>query len=322
MLTNVTFADSQKPVTRNATPEAVELLEFIYSLSGDKILSGQHDYPMSGPFYSRYVHKMTGKYPALVGRDFGFSEPGTLDGVNYRQGTIDNLIQSHHEGYMITLMWHATPPTMQEPVNFSDGVQSDLTDAEWDALITPGSDIHERWKSQVDGIAPYLRQLQYEGVPVLWRPYHEMNGGWFWWGGRGGENGYKKLYRMLYDRLVNFHDLKNLIWVFNGNQVSGNVKPYADFYPGNDVVDILATDVYQKYVDSDYDDLLELGKGKPIALGEVGPFPTTRYLDTHPKWVWFMSWSEFLLKPDRKDVVKLYGDDRVLTLDELKVRRK
>ena len=109
-------------------------------------------------------------------------------------------------------------------------------------MITPGSLIHERWKSQVDVIAWFLKQLQYAKVPVLWRPYHEMNGGWFWWGDKPGENGYKKLYRMMFDRFVNFHGLNNMIWVYNANEVKPGIKPYADFFPGHDVLSSMVVD--------------------------------------------------------------------------------
>jgi hypothetical protein len=142
-------------------------------------------------------------------------------------------------------MWHAVRPIEDEPVSFKGSVQSELTDKEWQDLITPGTEINERWKSQVDVIAFFLKQLKNADVPVLWRPYHEMNGDWFWWGKRLGENGTKKLYRMLFDRLVNFHKLNNLIWVCNFNEIRENVAPYMAVYPGDDVVDILATDVYR-----------------------------------------------------------------------------
>ena len=128
-------------------------------------------------------------------------------------------------GFIITIMWHAVPPTEEEPVEFRKSIQSHITDEQWQDLITPGTAINERWKSQVDVIAFFLKQLKYADVPVLWRPYHEINGNFFWWNGRPGENGTKKLYRMLYDRLVNFHKLNNLIWVYNCNEIRGDTWP-------------------------------------------------------------------------------------------------
>ena len=104
------------------------------------------------------------------------------------------------------------------------------------------------------------------------------------------EDGYKKLYRMLYDRPVNFHGLNNLIWVFNANEVKDGVDPYEEYYPGDDVVDILATDAYtEKFNRMNYEQLLQLAKDKPVALGEVGAVPLSDTLRNQPRWTWFMS---------------------------------
>ncbi|MGK9475832.1 glycoside hydrolase family 26 protein [Melioribacter sp. OK-6-Me] len=307
------------PVTPDASPEAVKLLNYLYSISGKFTLAGQHSVPLLGSLRLPAVHKTTGKYPALFGQDFGFSEPGSWDGINYRQQIVDEAIKRYHEGFIITLMWHAVPPNMDEPVDFSSAIQSQLSDEEWNELITDGTELNQRWKSQVDVIAWFLKQLKYAGVPVLWRPYHEMNGGWFWWGKKGGENGYKKLYRMLFDRLVNFHKLNNLLWVFNANEVKPGVDSYAEYYPGDDVVDILATDVYSEgFNQENYEELLELAKNKPIALGEVGALPSSDILEAQPRWVWFMHWSDpYSGIQSNPQFLEIYHDEKVITLDEL-----
>jgi mannan endo-1,4-beta-mannosidase len=288
-----TLSFGQEPVNPDASPEAVKLLEFIYSISGKQIIAGQHCAPLLGSTRLSVAHRTAGHYPALFGQDFGFSYPGYWDGINYRQRIVDEAIRRHYEGFIITLMWHAVPPTQDEPVAFRESIQGDLTDAEWKDLITPGTLINERWKSQVDVIAWFLKQLRYASVPVLWRPYHEMNGDWFWWGKKGGEEGYKKLWRMMYDRLVNFHGLNNLIWVFNTNEFKDNVDPHATYYPGDDVVDIIATDVYSEgFNQVNYDQMLELAGDKPIALGEVGQVPSLEIIQEQPRWTWFMQWGD------------------------------
>ena len=120
-----------------------------------------------------------------------------------------------------------------------------------------------------------------------------MNGDWFWWGKKPGDDGYRKLWRMLYDRLVNFHKLNNLVWVFNGNETRENVDPYTEYYPGHDVVDVLATDIYGTgYATAQYDELLALAGDKPIAIGECGQVPTPEILAKQPRWTWFMLWGE------------------------------
>lgn len=308
-----------RPVTPDASEEAVALLNYIYSISGDHTLAGQHCAPLVGSTRLSVVHRMTGRYPALFGQDFGFSYPGYWDGINYRQRIVDEAIRRYNEGFIITIMWHAVPPTQDEPVSFKESIQGDLTDEEWQQLITPGTLLNERWKSQVDVVAWFLKQLRYAKVPVLWRPYHEMNGDWFWWGKKPGDDGYKKLYQMMFDRFVNFHGLNNLIWVYNTNEFKPGVDPHAMYYPGDKFVDILATDVYsEKFSPENYEQMLELADGKPIALGEVGDNPTLEILENQPAWTWFMSWGD----PDDfnrefRNTREIYNSERIITLDEL-----
>lgn len=281
------------PATPKASKEAKALLRYLYRISGNKILTGQHNAPLNGSNRLAGFHKQTGEYPAVFGQDFGFSEPGSWDGINFRQNIVDEAIRRHQQGFINTIMWHAVAPTQDEPGDFKNAVQAKLTDTQWLELTTQGTDLNERWKSQVDVIAWHLKQLQYADVPILWRPYHEMNGSWFWWGGRPGTDGYAKLWGMLFDRLVNFHKIDNLIWVWNANEVKENVPAYQYFYPGHEVVDVLATDVYTKRYDQDnYKQLLALAEGRPIALGEVGGFPTPETLALQREWVWFMSWRD------------------------------
>jgi mannan endo-1,4-beta-mannosidase len=297
----------------------VELLRYLNSISGQYTLTGQHCNPLAGSTRLAGVYKLTDHYPAVFGQDFGFSAPGTWDGINFRQQIVDEAIRRHAEGFIITLMWHAVRPTDEEPVTFEESVEGSLSSQEWQELVTPGSELNERWKSQVDVIAWFLKQLREAAVPVLWRPYHEMNGGWFWWGKKPGESGYMKLYRMLFERLVHFHGLNNLLWVFNANEIRENIDPYDLYFPGPDVVDILATDVYRGgFARRDYDQLLALAVDKPIALGEVGRLPTPEILRSQPHWTWFMLWGDpSSLWAERESVLATYEDGQALTLESL-----
>jgi mannan endo-1,4-beta-mannosidase len=313
-------ASTVVPVTPGASREAVGLLGFIREISGRRIMAGQHAAPLVGTTRLPEAHRAAGRYPALFGQDFGFSPPGTWDGINFRQRIVDEAIRRHGEGFVITLMWHAVRPIENEPVAFEQSIQGKVTDEQWRDLVTPGTEVHERWKSQVDVIAWHLAQLRDARVPVLWRPYHEMNGGWFWWGKKSGDGGYKKLYRMLFDRFTRFHGLNNLVWVYNCNEVSGpHVDPYATHYPGPDVVDILATDVYRGgYARADYEQLLAVAGDKPVAIGECGAPPPDEVLAAQPRWTWFMLWGDPTAPfKDGQSLRKAYAHERTLTHDQL-----
>jgi mannan endo-1,4-beta-mannosidase len=279
------------PVNSNATPEARELLRQIDQISGHATLTGQHNFPNHVSRWSDRVYDLTGKFPAIFGQDFGFSGGEDKDSVEGRPSMVEEAIRQYRNGAVIALTWHAVRPTDDEPVGFRDSVQGHLTNFEWDELLTPGSDIYNRWVEQVDVIAGYLQQLQAAGIPVLFRPYHEMNGNWFWWGGRPGEHGSTALYRQLFDRFVNVHHLNNLVWVWNVNSPGGNAGSIDAYYPGAKYADVVTMDIYGKFDQSYYTSMLTLADAKPIALAEVGAMPSLEVLAQQPRWAYFMMWS-------------------------------
>src|SRR5215203_965074 len=184
MMPALAFAVSlqaQTPVNPNASPEAGALLRFLYAQRGKALISGQHNYNHQPGQYSTKAAEIAGAAPALWGTDFiwnGMEDPGPR--------IVAEAIRRHGEGQIITLMWHAGRPQDDPPFGWSTSIQGELTDAEWRQLVTPGTPLHRRWEQQVDVVAGYLKQLRDAKVPVLWRPYHEMNGVWFWWGDKRG----------------------------------------------------------------------------------------------------------------------------------------
>ncbi len=186
------------PVNPNASPEARALLQYLHSFSGQYTLAGQHNYANHVARWTDRAYGFTGRYPALFGQDFGFEAGQDKDSIEARPALVAELKRQYRNGALVTLTWHAVRPTDDEPVSFRQSVQGRLSDFEWRELLTQRTSLHDRWSAQVDVVAGYLRQLRDARVPVLWRPYHEMNGGWFWWGGRKGPDGSSALYRQLY----------------------------------------------------------------------------------------------------------------------------
>lgn len=310
----------QQPINPNATREAKALLQYLSTIDDRHLLSGQHCYNHEPDRYYDLAREITGEYPAVWGTDFiwqGTRDPGA--------DVVEAAIQKHNEGSIITLMWHAGRPTDDPPFPWRESIQGEVSDEEWTELTTPGTKLHKRWLAQVDQVAEHLKQLQHANVPVLWRPYHEMNGSWFWWGDKKGENGYIKLWKMMFDRYVNHHQLNNLIWVWNANAPRNLPKdeafPYEHYYPGPEYVDVLATDVYHfDYEQDEYEALLELADGKVVALGEVGRLPNTIMLEAQPKWAWFMVWSNWLETANEpREVNAVYQHPKTLDRDEVDI---
>jgi mannan endo-1,4-beta-mannosidase len=291
-----------RPVTPNAAPEAVELLKFIYRISGRHTLSGQHNYAGDKDSETLEAARAWGKTPAIFGKDWGFAKEGNKDSAFVRDDIVSELEKQYQNGSLVVMCWHEVPPTADEPVAFRgrrgagpttnlNTVQGHLTEAQYKDLLTPGTALHQHWCDQVDAIVPYLKKLQDAHVPVLWRPFHEMNGAWFWWGGRRGEYGTAALYKMMFDRLVKHHKIKNLIWVWNVDRPEGTSLQFEDCWPGPEYVDVLSLDCYQTFKQSYYDDLLKLANGKPIALAEVGGNLSLDVLKAQPRWAWWMVWA-------------------------------
>tara|TARA_R110002049_G_scaffold61453_5_gene163717 strand:- start:20659 stop:21660 length:1002 start_codon:yes stop_codon:yes gene_type:complete len=311
-----------QPVNGNSTEEVKMLLDYIYSLNGN-ILSGQHSYNENPSSFYEKAKKISGMAPAVWGTDFywnGGEDPGDR--------IVEEAIKKHREGSIITLMWHVGQPKHDPPFDWRESVQGKISDQDWNDLLTPGSVLHQRWAAQVDQVAAYLKKLQDEKIPVLWRPYHEMNGVWFWWGNKIGKDGFVKLWKQLYNRLVNHHQLNNLIWVWNANgprDIPGDeAYVYRDYFPGKKYVDILATDVYHgDYEQKDYIQLLNLAHGKPIALGEVGQLPKPQILEAQPKWSWFMVWSNWIETANSQERVKeIYEYKKTITKDEIQLQNQ
>ena len=324
-------ADTHKhpgPVNPNASDEVKALLDFLYQISGKYILSGHHNGSYSPTKYNEQVKQMTGHYPVVWGSDFSFYFKGK-DPDSVRREMIDKAIELYNQGHIITLMWHCCYPTdgdscTRESIWVMENVKPQ---SEWDSLTTMGTALNNQWRAQADKVAAYLKQLQEAGVPVLWRPYHEMNGVWFWWCQHPGEQGFVKLWKMMVDYFTNHHQLHNLLWVWNANaprSIPGDeAYAYKDYFPGLEYVDVLASDVYHNdYKKSHHDELIELAQGKPVALGEVGQMPTPEIINEQPQWTWFMGWANLLHIANKPDSVRaLYNAPRTITLNEITKNR-
>ena len=189
---------------------------------------------------------------------------------------------------------------------------------------------YDKLMDDIDDIAEQLKRLQEDGVPIIFRPLHEGSGGWFWWGNCQPDS-YIKLWRTLYEKLTVEHGLNNLIWLWNGQD--------ADWYPGDDVVDMVGWDIYPG--EHEYGSFSStfakcadcFGENKLITLSENGCVmdPDLVYAD-NARWLFWGTWGgEFAVDGSGRlseqytelDMLKkAYSSDRTLTLDELPNLRK
>jgi Glycosyl hydrolase family 26 len=320
-------ADAVRPVADGASPEATALLQLVTDVSGRYLLTGQHNFPNVHDRNSVFAAAYTGKAPVIFGSDWGHAKAGDTDSYLARPDIVKEAIRQHQQGAIVTLCWHAIPPTSDEPGTFRPlpgadpralaSVQGRLPDDQFRDILTPGTRLYERWCAQVDAVAGFLKQLRDAHVPVLWRPYHEMNGDWFWWGGRPGPDGTRALYRQMFERYNRVHHLNNLVWVWSVDRPKTPERQYAGFFPGLDCVDVLALDVYgADFRQSYYDSLIALAGPKPVALAEVGTPPDAKVLSQQPRWAYYMIWSGMVHNTPHAQYDAMAADGRFLGLGD------
>ena len=278
---------------------AKAILRYVQSLEGRTnqcVLSGQFSNFGKGANLNVMdeIHNQTGHWPAILGVDYAdFATNGlrlTHDAPNRA------VIGYWKQGGLVTISAHLYNPAR---TNASGGLRD--KDVDLNTLLDPSSDTHVRWLQELDQLAGGLQQLKDAGVVVLWRPFHEMNGGWFWWGGKDPA-AFIKLWQQMFDYLTKTKGLDNLLWVYS----PGSGDKTAAYYPGDRYVDLIGFDTYTDFVDAKhikgYAEMTQIKK--PFGFAEFGPHgandPPGNYdylqfiqgvQKDFPRTTFFMSWN-------------------------------
>lgn len=304
---------------RRAGREAKGLHQRLLDAYGKAMFSGQY-----GAEDCALVKRLTGRLPAIRGGDFMEYSPSRAErGADNKQES-EKLIAAARAGQIITISWHWNAPTKLIDKMITDA-QGRQVDAKWykgfysnattfdvaAALADPASQDYRLLLRDIDAISGELKKFQKARVPVLWRPLHEADGSWFWWGAKGPEP-FKQLWRLMFNRMTKIHKLHNLIWVANV------VKP--DWYPGDDVVDVVGVDAYPSDVSDPlsgtWESLQARVKGKKLlAITEFGGVPDPdRAFRFGAKWSYFVSWlgDQGPKKMSSDDLSRIYRSSRTL----------
>lgn len=303
-------------------------MSFLVDSYGNYILSGQQEYPSRSLRLVDvdYIYDLTGKKPAILGLDFMEYSPSLVERGASSMET-EKAVMWHNQGGIVAFTWHWNAPKDLEKDDhpWYSGFYTKATgfDLEY-ALNNPDSEDYRLLLRDIDAVAEELKKLQDAGVPVLWRPLHEAEGGWFWWGAKGPEPCIA-LWKLMYERLTHEHGLNNLIWVWN--------SVAREWYPGDEWVDVVSYDSYtgaNNYtpVNNKFETLVELVDNKKlVALTENGAIPDPELLQLYnAHWSWFVTWNTehwqdgtSFLKDwnDPAHLTKVYNHPYVRTLDRL-----
>ncbi|MCI0494647.1 T9SS type A sorting domain-containing protein, partial [candidate division KSB1 bacterium] len=264
-----------------ATKETKYLFTNLVLLSKNNLLFGHQDDTAYGIGWwdadaRSDIFDVCGSYPAVYGWELGKLELGqsqSLDGVDFKR--IKFWIRAAYQrGGINTISWHSTNP-------FSGGSAWDKTPAV--ASILPGGVHHEKFKSWLDQLATFFKSLRAENgnsIPIIFRPFHEHLGNWFWWGrGNCSAQEYNQIWQFTFDYLIKQKNVHNLLFAISPSPFKSEAE-YLERYPGDDYVDVLGVDDYENYYSGSYPNngfkmlrtIVEMAdeRNKIAALTEVG----------------------------------------------------
>ncbi|MBQ8288185.1 MAG: beta-mannosidase [Clostridia bacterium] len=310
------------PANPNMTAEARAVLAYLHEIRGKGILLGQHTLTMAQEELS-HLETLTGKLPALCGFELLSYSPNinypscseaALKEVRENEGTLIRAYEWAERGGLVTMTWHWYSPLSGKDKSF----YAENTDFDASRVLIDGTPEREAFFRDMDVMAELLRGFLEKRIPILWRPFHESDGTWFWWGAKGQAVA-RELYGTMFRYFTDVWHLDHLIWVWN--------DPTAEFYVGDDYCDIASLDYYtdphsHTALAQQYERLTAVTKGRPYALGEVGNIPDIGEIaEKEIDWLWFMLWSgEFALteahtKPEV--FCAAYRHPYAITLDRL-----
>lgn len=315
------------PCNPHAQQEVCDLLAYLNSIEGKGILTGQHTQTNAQEELSLILRE-TGKLPAICGFELlSYSpnihlegaSPACVQEVFENRDTLELAMVWAEHGGILTFTWHWFSPLGGKDKSFF----TENTDFDAQAALIEGTPENIALLSDLDHMAELLKPFCDEHIPILWRPFHESEGKWFWWGAKGMDTA-KALYRLMYRRYTQYHHLDNLIWVWN--------NPCAEGYVGDEYCDIISRDQYPTPHCHDafkerYDSLKSIASAdKGAAIAETGVIPDGDLLVVErASWLWYMTWSgEYALTEKHNSFAalrNLYHHDYAITLDKLVKQR-
>jgi mannan endo-1,4-beta-mannosidase len=269
--TSATHAQIYPPCDKQATGETVQLYSSMQRLVGAGLLFGHHDDTAYGVGW-RYddnrsdVKSVSGSYPALYEWDFAKMEHKSDSDINHIPFKLQRRLvrEAYDRGGINEFCWHMDNP--------SDGKTAwDTTNGSVRAII-PGGPAHDAYVQYLDNIAEYAHSLKGpdgEAIPILFRPFHELTGNWFWWGkNRCTPDEFKTLWRFTIDYLRDTKKLHNLLIVYSVADFNSK-EDFLERYPGDGYVDIIGFDNYCYQSIADYQKNLDLRMGLQVEIAKT-----------------------------------------------------
>ncbi len=312
-----------EPADKNAIDEVRNVMRYLTGISGKRIITGQHTQTMAMEEL-HHIRSVTGKEPALLGFELLSYSPNInylstdeecMKEVEENRGTLQRALEWAEKGGLITMTWHWFSPLGGRSKAFF----TCNTDFDASRVLIEGTPERAAFFADMDVMAGLLRPFCDRHIPILWRPFHESEGDWFWWSAKGPEIA-RQLYRLMFRHFTEERRLHNLIWVWN--------SPLAEGYPGDDTVDIISRDMYPPAHEhtsrrAEYEELIRITPSEKIAaVAETGVIPDpAAVVNEGAAWTYYMTWSHgFCLGEEFNTSEKLkevYDSEYSVTLERL-----
>ena len=290
------------PIDKKATKETVALFKNLKNLSKKHILFGhqhatEYGHGWSGEADRSDVKSVTGSHPAVIGVDFsGLSGRPDSMIAKTKLSVIKNISETYDRGGVTTVAWHFSNPASGGGFNWNEAISSPAV-----KMIIPGGSHHEKYKSILATIADVAKLSKGKNgtlAPMIFRPYHEFDGDWFWWGrAHCSADDFKTLWKFTVSYLRDSLGVHNFIYAFSPDCKFNTTVEYLERYPGNDWVDMAGVDNYADFGRDRYDLPAGIKKLKIVSdfakrNGKLAAFTETG-LESIPNTTW---WTETLLK--------------------------
>ena len=239
-------------VDKNASTETAALFYNLRNLGKSKTLIGQQDafnsfYQNSG---SSDIKKTTGNDPGILGSDFMFitdkDNPSNNWYVQQENKIIQDTKDAYAKGMINTFCWHLREPYNEKSFYSADMTSEQRTDAF--KSLAPGGKFNDWYKKKLDKVASVVSNLKDTNgkqIPIIFRPFHEFDGNWFWWGANYcTAEEYISVYRFTVNYLRDTKNVHNILFAFSPDNSYTTPSSYLSRYPGDDYVDVLGMDNY------------------------------------------------------------------------------
>jgi mannan endo-1,4-beta-mannosidase len=311
----------QLPINPNASQKAKALLQYLCETAGNGMITGQHTQTVPMEEIT-YIKEHTGKEPKLRGFEllsyspninYDDADEACLIEVSENRNTLQEAMKwAVATQGILTFTFHWFSPLGGRDKSF----YAKNTDFDPERVLIEGTEERAAFYHDMDVIFDLLLPFCEAKIPILWRPFHESDGTWFWWG-RKGPGVASELYKLMYRYFVDVKHLDNLLWVWNCRLAEG--------YPGDEYVDVISVDVYlPEYAPTDYrkeyEELIrETSSAKVAALAEVGYLPDIEMLEqSRVPYAYYMTWSKEFCIGERYNSVrqlqKMYRSSYAITL--------